>query len=294
MIMIRKTLLMAITLLWVGLVFMPNPLAAQNFLWHISSPSGKEAYIMGSIHLAHAGLYPLAEPIEAAFAESSSLVVEINTSTLSPEITNEFIARHGMEPQGKTLTESLSPETATLLKSSGFYNPTLDRLKPWLAALQIQLEVMEQNGFYAKYGLDEHFMNKAKDRGLKILELETFAEQMDPLISLTPTESDLFLRSTLQDMSQLPKIIKGFLDTWRKGEVEAFGRLFFQEAGKYPELQPMVKKLIVDRNHRMATRIHSLLETGQGYFIVVGAGHLVGDESVQALLIKQGYTLTQK
>ena len=294
MFMLRKTLLMAVALLGAGLILMAAPLAAKHFLWHISSPSGKEAYIMGSIHLAYAGLYPLAAPLEDAFAESSSLVVEINTSTLSPEVTNKFIASHGMEPKGKMLMERLSPETATLLKSSGFYSPSLGRLKPWLAALQIQLEIMEHNGFYTKYGLDEHFMNKAKERGIKILELETLEEQMYPLASLTPTESDLFLRGTLQDMSQLPKTMKGFMDTWRKGEVESFGRLFFQEANKYPELQPLVKKLIVDRNHRMATRIHSLLEEGQGYFIVVGAGHLVGDESIQSLLIKQGYTFTQK
>lgn len=273
----------------------------QNFLWHITSPdgNGEKSYIMGSIHLAYPGLYPLEKPFMEAFEKSQALVVEINVDDLPPGTVTQYIKNHGLAPaqDPRPLLERLKPDTARLLIESGFYNENMARFKPWLAALNIQLQVMTQQGFEAQYGLDKYFMDMAKRQGHPIIALETLGQQMESLSSMSEAESDLFLRSAILEMEALPQIMNDFLETWGNGDVPKFSRIFFKEYDKYPELQPLFQKIIVDRNHTMAAEIILLLDSDSStktYFIVVGAGHLVGEENILTLLEDHGYILTQQ
>jgi hypothetical protein len=52
------------------------------------------------------------------------------------------------------------------------------------------------------------------------------------------------------------------------------------------------RKVIVERNHRMAERMQSRLREGQ-QFIAVGALHLAGKEGLLKLLTERGYRLSR-
>ena len=43
----------------------------------------------------------------------------------------------------------------------------------------------------------------------------------------------------------------------------------------------------------MADEIESFLDTGYSYFVVVGAGHLVGNKGIVELLKSRGYSVAQ-
>jgi Uncharacterized protein conserved in bacteria len=274
--------------------FIASPLMAKNFIWQVSTPKGGQAYIMGSIHLAHNGLYPLRDPIMEAFAASSALAVEIDPEALAPEAMTSFIMKHGMSADKRPLPERLTAETRALLEKSGHYSPIMAMMTPWLAALAIQVEELSTHGFESKYGLDQYFADKARARGIPIVSLETLDDQMSMLINMNDYEADLFLKSTLLEMNDLPKTIQAFLDTWNRGDVSGFAQVFFQEYDKYPDLMPLLDKIIFRRNERMAAKINGLLQEKKTvYFIVVGAGHLVGDRSILAHLAAKGCTITQ-
>lgn len=278
----------------------PEPAAAPgpkpaNFLWEATSPGGRTLYLLGSIHLAYPGLYPLNEEIEAAFARSSALVVEINTEEMPDGLLDEYIRANGFAPDAPPLPERLSPATWTALEKSGFYNPALSALKPWLAGLVIQLQALEKNGFHARYGLDLHFIEAAWDRDLEILELETIDDQMGVLINMSPAEADLFLRAAVLEMDDLPELMNAFLDTWRRGDTAGFAAAFFREYDRYPELTPLMDKIIFHRNERMAEKIDQMRQDRDDdhLFVVIGAGHLVSDRSVLTDLEGRGYSIRQ-
>lgn len=266
-----------------------------NFLWEVSSKQGGRVYILGSIHLAYPGLYPLNNEITAAFEGSEALVVEINIETMPQARIEQYILDHGLVDDGRPLPERLTPETRAALEKSGFYRPDLDSLKPWLAALAIQLEALQKNGFEARYGLDRHFIEKALSRRLDIIELETIDDQMGLLANMSDEEADLFLRSAILEMDDLPELMNGFLDTWRRGDAKGFAEIFFKEYDRYPELLPLMDKLIFKRNERMAAKIHDLLLESRPrvLFVVVGAGHLVSDRSVLTELAARGHSVRQ-
>ncbi len=280
----------------VAIFWLAAPAPARNFLWEIEAPNGVRAYILGSIHLASASLYPLNPVIEEDFGRSAALVVEIDTEAMPPELVANFIAAHGYAADGRPILERLSPETRDLLRRSGLYRPQLDPLEPWLAALVIQMEVLEKHGFTGAYGLDRHFIDQARKREMPVIELETLDEQMGLLADMNEKEADLFLRSAVVEMDELPNIIGDFLKTWRKGDTAGFADIFFKEYDKYPELVPLLDKIIFHRNERMAARINALLEKDgpRPLFIVVGAGHLVGDRSILVDLAARGYIVRQR
>ena len=268
---------------------------SRHFLWEIKGPSGQRAYLMGSIHLAHAGLYPLEAPVTEAFQAAGKLVVEINMEDMPPESVAGYIQRFGHSNDPEPLLTRVTPATGAILRQSGFYTPMMSRMEPWLAALVIQLDILKKNGFESRFGLDKFFIDQAKARQMEIVELETIDEQMGLLVEMNDEESDLFLRATVLEMDDLPKIMDKFLRTWREGDISGFAAVFFDEYDKYPELLPLMDKVIFQRNRRMADRLQRILEgSPETHFIIVGAGHLVGDPSVLSLLAERGYTATQK
>jgi uncharacterized protein YbaP (TraB family) len=58
-------------------------------------------------------------------------------------------------------------------------------------------------------------------------------------------------------------------------------------------LSSIYERLIYERNGNMASRVEDLLRTKETYFVIVGAGHLVGDKGVIEILKKRGYLLEQ-
>ena len=55
----------------------------------------------------------------------------------------------------------------------------------------------------------------------------------------------------------------------------------------------MYKAMFFDRNVKMALKLEELLKTKQSYFVIVGAGHLVGKKGILKLLNKGDYVIRQ-
>jgi len=53
------------------------------------------------------------------------------------------------------------------------------------------------------------------------------------------------------------------------------------------------KTMITDRNIHMANKIKQEFDAKKSLFVVVGAGHIVGEKGLVDLLKKDGYQLTQ-
>ena len=60
-----------------------------------------------------------------------------------------------------------------------------------------------------------------------------------------------------------------------------------------PELRPVFVKMFDERNEEMAKKIEPFLKGDQPVFVVVGAGHLIGNKGIVKLLEKKGYHLEQ-
>jgi len=266
----------------------------KTFLWKVRSVT-TTVYLLGSVHFMKKEIYPLNRKIEEAFEKSDLLVVEANVNDVSKIDVGKLIET-AFYTGDDTLEKHVSSETYELVKKEfeglGFPIWIVSKQKPWFLALSCtSLELMRQ-GFDPTYGLDMHFLNEASGKK-KIKELESMDYQINLLSGFSDSEQEAFLRYTLKEVNSVDKEVDEVVKAWKNGDekgMEAVARGAFQDNGT---LASVYEKLIYERNRNMASKIEEYLQTGQTYFVVVGAAHLVGDKGILELLRMRGYTVTQ-
>lgn len=274
------------------------PSGERAFMWMVQGDKegGGRAFLVGSVHLAQAGELKVPPSMEKAFFISEALVVEVDVGEVSSAEVRDFIAEHGMLPEGQRLSEVLEPETAKLLAATaertGVSLEGLEQMRPWLVALMLPSLFPQEARYMPQLGIDMLFLQQA--RGIKpIIELETAEEQMRVFSELPAPVQDRMLRDHLVHMEERAGELERLTAAWNAGDAEALAATVFQREEKDPALSPMYEKLFYERNLRMAEKIEGLLAEKAVWFVVVGAGHVVGPRGLVELLRKQGYQVRQ-
>lgn len=268
---------------------------SKAFLWQVQSSTSK-VYLLGSIHLAKPDMYPLDEKIENAYKNSDILVVEVNTNKYNDHVLQQKFLGKGIYSSGQSLKSNLSARTYDLLEEKlnelRINIEQVNHLKPWFLALNLTVMNLRKLGFNPEYGIDQYFLNKAK--GTKeIAELESVNYQINFFDGFSTKMQDKFLLSTLIDLNIMEEQIANVITAWKRGDADKLNEILFAEFERYPQLQPVFYKLFDERNEKMVSKIESYLKDSSSYFVVVGAGHLVGEEGIINLLRKKGYSANQ-
>lgn len=267
----------------------------KSFLWKVESESAT-VYLLGSLHALKREMYPLPAKMEDAFSKSDVLVVEANINELPLEGILGML-EGALYTGNEGLESHLSKETYEIVKTRlnrfGMPIEFFDKSKPWFLALMITALEMQRLGFDPEYGIDNHFLKKAAG-GKRIIELESVTYQINLLSTLSERDQESFLLYSLRDLD----ILSGEMDTltkaWSTGDTEALESIVSREAQEDPRIIPIYEKLIYERNNTMASRIEGFVKTGGRYFVVVGAGHLVGKKGIIELLKRKGYSVEQQ
>jgi uncharacterized protein YbaP (TraB family) len=275
-----------------------KPAAGQKrFLWKVTAESGHD-YLLGSIHVAKKELYPLAPEIEKAFQDSKLLVVEADQAKLDPGVLRQMIAERGLYKEGESLSKNLPPERAKraleLAAKVGLPAEQAERMKPWYLALTASMMRVQKAGFDPKLGIDQHFMDKARAKDMPILELESPRFQLDLLSGFSDDLQALFIASTLEDLDEVEKKMAEIFELWTRGDARALEKVVLTEGlNKKPEMAPLRYKLFDERNLAMAAKVEGYLKSPDVHFVIMGAGHLLGENGVAEILRRKGYQVEQ-
>jgi uncharacterized protein YbaP (TraB family) len=80
---------------------------------------------------------------------------------------------------------------------------------------------------------------------------------------------------------------------WQSGDAAAMAEVITRSVREYPQLEPLMTKLLDDRNTAMTAKIERFLQTPKTYFVAVGAGHLVGDQGILSQLRRKNFRVEQ-
>jgi uncharacterized protein YbaP (TraB family) len=267
----------------------------KAFFWKAESETAT-VYMLGSIHFADESFYPLRDEIEQAFRNSEHLVVELDAESISAEEYQRQVAEKGSYAGADTIENHVSRDTfqklSSYLKKMGVPIKAVEKQKPGMMVLTLTaLEVMRL-GLDPKLGIDLHFLNQARSdttgRNKKILELETLDEQF--AIFLNFPDGELLLEETFYSINESEGLVDEMVTIWKQGDEKKMNELLFEDAVRdYPGFASIYESLFYSRNVKMANAIQSYLEKRGRYFVVVGAGHLVGEKGIIRLLEKGGY-----
>lgn len=271
---------------------------AKSLLYKVGSASST-VYILGSIHLAKPEIYPLDTVIEQAYKRSDVLVVELDAESQESMIAMQTaMAQLGMYPNGKSLQTELSAQTYKQLQTyavkSGLALHMLEQMRPWVVMLQLSVMEMMRLGYSPELGIDKHFVDQAKRDSKRMMALETIEEQMALLSRDDKTYQDKLLRYTLESMSEMEPMLNKLSHSWKNGDTKTIEKMFLLTMQDDPSLNDIYDALITKRNYMMTKKIQGFLKTKKDYFVVVGAGHVIGKEGIVDLLQQRGYKVSQK
>ena len=268
---------------------------AKNFLWRVEAPGGASAYLLGSLHVLTPDAYPLSPVIEKAFAESRTLVEEVDLDEMNDPMQMMAALSKAMLTDGQTLDQLVSAATFAEVKkrAEGYGMPmmAIQRMKPWLVAITLMAPTLQAAGFKPELGIDKHFFDRAKEKGLKRQALETLAYQLDRFDQMSPKLQEEMLKATIDDLDTQVGGVKEMVLAWTKGDVATLEKLTLTAFLESPELY---QRLLLERNQNWMPHVERCLTDRAGCFIVVGAAHLVGKDGLPVLLAKKGYKVTQQ
>ena len=95
---------------------------------------------------------------------------------------------------------------------------------------------------------------------------------------------------TLDAVPEVTTQIDALVDAWGKGDQATLDKLMNEGMESYPGLYDA---LLTNRNANWVKWIKARMEKPGTVFMAVGAAHLVGKDSVQAQLAKQGINSVQ-
>ncbi len=263
-------------------------------LWELHGKHNT-VYVLGSIHTLRASDYPLAPAIMDAYRDSKSLVMEIDLNEIdSPDVQAEML-QSAMLPAGKTLAEVIGPERFAraqgLVHDVGLDLSLFGQFAPWFVAEAVTQMQLEQLGFDAQSGVEMFFMERARSDGKSVEGLETAHEQM-ALFEGMPMEAQAeYLMSTLKQAHDLPKQVDEMVKAWRRGDT---AWLQTEVASDLGSDRGLYESFVVARNRKWIARIEALLDDDKNHLVIVGSAHLVGKDSVIALLKKDGVAAVQR
>lgn len=261
---------------------------AQPPVWIVKG-HGSTLVLFGSVHLLPPGLDWRPPALNDAIAHASDLWFEIPLDDASALAASQLAIKVGMEPPGVTLSSQLPPKDrerlAAMAQRYGVPVAGLDRLKPWLAEVTLSVAAYAQEGAEQNDGV-EHALSSTAPATLARFAFET-PEQQIGYLSQAPTHDQLAsLRETLGELEEGRAKYDRLIAAWMAGDTagiraEAVDPLKEEAPGVY-------KALVVDRNRRWVKVMQRRLAQPGVSVMVVGVGHLVGPDSVPAMLRKQG------
>lgn len=269
--------------------------AGRGFMWEVQN-NGNTVYLVGSMHIADDSFYPLRPEFEQAFAEADYLGVEIDLSKAADEEQQNMIMKLGMYQDGTTLKDHVSKDTyakvGDILEQNGMKRDALDAFKPWVVETTISSLKSVMAGYEATEGIDLYFIQKALERKIPIVELESYESQLSMFDQFSKELQEKNLNAALDNFDVLDDGVDQMADMWKKGDEKALLELTNSMAGD----AEYNKAMLIDRNIGMADKIDGYLKSDKKaeYFIVVGAAHYLGEHGVIKLLEDKGYTVVRK
>lgn len=281
-------------------------------LWKVQGKKNT-VWILGSVHMLPESAHPFPAAFEEAYNSAGKLVFEIDMNPEGMMGAAMGLMMKAMMMDGRTLKDVVSPETWELLEprldglaktfasmgggamgmdmsseaTTKLLKQSLMRMKPWFIGMLLQLgEVQEEGEYRPDLGVDMFYAGRARQDGKEIGGLETIEEQIGFFESLAGESGEEFLLASLKATDPGAAELDAMVEAWKKGDIEALDRLVNGSMKDSPETYDL---MIVQRNRNWVPQIESFLNDDENYLVVVGAGHLVGNESVIRLLREGGH-----
>ncbi len=262
-------------------------------MWRMSDEDS-EIYLFGTFHILPAGLNWVTADFSDAMTETETTWTEADTD--SPEAMQALqaaVAQYGLNPPGVTLSSTLGDERAaefaTVASQYGLPMTQLEPFRPWLAVITLTQLALQKAGYDPTKGADALVTAQAVSEGDAIMHFETAVEQIKAIASLEQTDDFTMTDDSLDMLADFQDFADQMSSLWANGDVEGLENEIILPTREQSERAFDI--IFKQRNANWVETIAEMMEGSGDVFIAVGAGHLVGEDSVIDMLQERGYTI---
>ena len=254
-------------------------------------------YLLGSVHMLSEDNYPLSPVIEAAFDRAEIAVFETDMeAAASPDIQRLLFSKT-LYQNGRTLKGSISEKLYRQIEIKfelfGLSIQQFNMFKPVLVGLTLIALEIQNIGLKPELGLDAYFYGKAGEAGKEIQTLESPEFQINLLADLSEPDQESFLLSALLDADNMENELFQLIKYWQIGDITSIDSLLQESLANDPGALEIYDKIAYERNRAWLPKVLSLINSDRDCIIIVGAAHLIGDQSLIDLLLAKGYAAEQ-
>ena len=286
-----KLIMKKLIIVFITIVF-STAVYAESSVWKLDADNSS-FYLAGSCHVLRTSDYPLPEEFESAYNDVDQVVFETDIDALISQEVQLLLMSKGMYTGGDTLEKKLSKESyAFLVKYCNDRSMSIElfqNFKPWMVTMTLLVLELEKNGITSADGLDMYFHNKAKKDGKQTGGLEDVYKHVELVSSFDEEFDESIIESFIQEAGELQVVIDGLIKSWMAGDEAGIDE--FLAVNMRKEFPKLYEKLLTDRNRNWIPRLEALINSGKRTLVIVGVGHLVGEESVISLLKSRGYKI---
>jgi len=260
----------------------------KGILWRIEGAANQPSYLLGTIHSDDVRVTNVPASVAQAFQQADSFSGEIEMDLPNLMQASQATLLSDGQSLEQLVGASLYKQTVQLLAAYGMPELVVQRMKPWAAAATLSLP-RPQTGIF----LDMALYHQAAAAGKRVYGLETIAEQVGALESMSPELQVTMLRDAVAQHHQVEQLIEQLITAYLRRDLkalESISNAAMQDGDD--RVAEMFSTEVVDRrNYRMLERMQPRLREGNA-FVAVGALHLPGDKGLLNLLRNKGYRVS--
>jgi uncharacterized protein YbaP (TraB family) len=250
-------------------------------------------YLFGTIHIRRPGEAWADDRVRAALASADKVWTEIQIDDAAQAALSPIVMRLGMAEAGRPLSSYLTAEQNVQLGEAlvGMNLPAngFEPFRPWFAAINLSVLSLVQAGYDPNAGIDRQVVTAASANGAQLRWFETGEEQLGFLAGLSEPLQVQLLVDSVGELDEGLAMFERMVAAWNAGDLENMeGELVTEMRTEYPELYDV---LLTQRNARWTDVLDAELQGAGVDFVAVGTAHLIGPDSVQAMLTARGYTV---
>ncbi|QTD44256.1 TraB/GumN family protein [Ottowia testudinis] len=259
----------------------------RGFLWSIER-DGRTSYLYGTLHVGKLAWLPGPRTRQALQA-SQVLALELD---LTDDTTLKDASQSAKRSSSTAAPPPLLARMQRMAEDECLRWSDLEPLQPALQVATLMLAAARHDGLEVAYASELVLGGMARQSAMPVHALETVTEQFN---ALAPPDAAGSARQLERDLNDLQSgraltVLRRLVEAWAQSDVATL-QSYEQWCGctDTEDDRALTRRLLDERNPRLAERIDALHTGGQRVFAAVGALHLIGDQGLPALLARHGY-----
>lgn len=278
----------------------------KGFLWEVSDENNK-VYLLGTIHLGKAEMYPFSANLNHALEEADNVSFEVDFNDQQGIV---YLMQKQMYLDGTTLKDHVDEETykrtIDAFNAFGMPEEQTKTYKPWALANSLTVLSAQDSTDIAQAAaypaVDVYIYSKALLEEKEILEIEGYVFQADLLDGIPVDYQIESLKVGLDAIEGKGSKVEGetpevaltneWLAQFMARDIEGFTKSYNKDSA-LESGDIMAKALFDGRDDHMTQKVVEYLkdESHETYFVAVGAGHMIGEKGIIKQLQDLGYTV---